>query len=190
MLCSWTAEASVERVTGYLEKREESTVDTSLVVLYLGCFYFLSHFFSWVFRRSRFPDVLLLILLGLLLGPALLGIASPEDFGKVGPVMTTVALTVILFQSGTDLKLQKIRDAAGPTLAIGLMTFFMTIMVTTGIALAYGLLRAFSQCGTQARFLFAFEDREGADGGAGASRRSRVFTSCRLLSRKCACSIK
>jgi potassium/hydrogen antiporter len=114
-------------------------MDTSLVVLYLGCFYFLSHFFSWIFRKSRFPDVLLLILLGLLLGPALLGIASPEDFGKVGPVMTTVALTVILFQSGTDLKLRKIRDAAGATLAIGLMTFLMTIAVTSGIALAYGL---------------------------------------------------
>ena len=114
-------------------------MDTSLVVLYLGCFYFLSHLFSWVFKKSRFPDVLLLILLGLLLGPALLAVTSPDDFGKVGPVMTTVALTVILFQSGTELKLNKIRQAAGATLAIGLVTFLVTVLITMAVGLAYGL---------------------------------------------------
>ena len=73
------------------------------------------------------PDVLLLILLGLFIGPTMLGVIVPDDFGKVGPVMTTVALTVILFESGTSLKLTTLGKAAGATLTIGLLTFLLTV---------------------------------------------------------------
>ena len=107
--------------------KEQIPVNTALVILALGFLYFLSHFFSWVFLRTKVPDVLLLILLGLFIGPTMLGVIVPDDFGKVGPVMTTVALTVILFESGTSLKLTTLGKAAGATLTIGLLTFLLTV---------------------------------------------------------------
>ena len=114
-------------------------MDTALIILYLGFLYFLSHFFSWVFERSRIPDVLLLIILGLILGPTIMGVVNPSDFGKVGPVMTTVALTVILFESGTSLKLSALKSAAGPTLSIGLLTFVVTVLLTAAVGFLVGL---------------------------------------------------
>lgn len=114
-------------------------MDTALIILYLGFLYFLSHFFSWVFEKSRVPDVLLLIILGLVIGPAVMGVVVPDDFGKVGPVMTTIALTVILFESGTSLKLSALKAAAGPTLSIGLLTFFVTVVLTASVGYVAGL---------------------------------------------------
>ncbi len=114
-------------------------MDTALIILYLGFLYFLSHFFSWIFEKSRIPDVLLLIILGLIIGPTMMGAVTPGDFGKVGPVMTTVALTVILFESGTSLKLSALKSAAGPTLSIGLLTFIVTVLLTASVGYLAGL---------------------------------------------------
>ena len=114
-------------------------MDTALIILYLGFLYFLSHFFSWIFEKSRIPDVLLLIILGLIIGPTMMGAVTPDDFGKVGPVMTTVALTVILFESGTSLKMSALKSAAGPTLSIGLLTFFVTVLLTASVGYLAGL---------------------------------------------------
>ena len=108
-------------------------MNTALVILALGFLYFLSHFFSWVFLRTKVPDVLLLILLGLFIGPTMLGVIVPADFGKVGPVMTTVALTVILFESGTSLKLTTLGKAAGATITIGLLTFLLTVFAVAAV---------------------------------------------------------
>ena len=118
-------------------------METAAIILILGFLYFLSHFFSWVFEKSRVPDVLLLILLGLVIGPVL-GYVTPVDFGKVGPVMTTIALTVILFESGTSLKLSTLRSAAGPTLSLGLLTFVLTVVLvsSTGFLAGLGMLQS------------------------------------------------
>jgi Kef-type K+ transport system membrane component KefB len=74
---------------------------------------FFAHFLSLQFRKTNIPDVLVLMLAGILIGPVL-GIVSPEDFGKVGPVIATIALVVILFESGTSLNL----GVLGKSLAI------------------------------------------------------------------------
>jgi cell volume regulation protein A len=39
------------------------------IVLVIGLLVFLAHFFTALFRRTRIPDVLLLLLLGVVLGP-------------------------------------------------------------------------------------------------------------------------
>ena len=53
--------------------------------------------------------------------------------------MTTVALTVILFESGTSLKLSTLKSAAGSTLSLGLITFLLTVLLIAGVGLLIGL---------------------------------------------------
>ena len=72
----------------------------SNIILLVGILVFVAHFLSQLFRKTNIPDVLMLMLLGILVGPAL-GLVSPSDFGKVGSVLSTIALVVILFESGT-----------------------------------------------------------------------------------------
>ncbi len=60
-------------------------------------------------RPDGVPDVLLLILVGIVLGPSVLGLASPADFGKVGPVMSTVAPIVVLLLGGAGTRPRRAR---------------------------------------------------------------------------------
>ena len=75
----------------------------------LGLVIFLGHLLSALFQRTRIPDVLLLIGLGVALGPAGLGWAGPQDFGEVGGVLSTIALIVILFEGGLGMPLASLR---------------------------------------------------------------------------------
>jgi potassium/hydrogen antiporter len=74
----------------------------SIIILSIGAMIFLSHFLSLLFKKTNVPDVLVLMVVGLLLGPVM-GWVNAADFGKVGPVIATIALVVILFEGGTSL---------------------------------------------------------------------------------------
>jgi NhaP-type Na+/H+ or K+/H+ antiporter len=93
-------------------------------VLGIGLLIFLAHFFTALFERTRIPDVLLLTLLGIALGP-LTHIITPEKLGQVGGVMSTVALVVILFESGISLQPAVFMKALSPTVKLTLTSFFV-----------------------------------------------------------------
>lgn len=103
-------------------------------LLGIGLLVFLSLFFSALFKKTLIPDVLMLILLGILLGPAVLGWVKHEYLGKIGGVMSTVALVVILFESGTTLDLDLLKKMLKTTLSLASLTFLMTV----GLMVAFG----------------------------------------------------
>jgi len=105
-------------------------------IVIVGLVVFLAHFLVLVFRRTRIPDVLLLMLGGIVAGP-LLHLISTEDFGVVGPVATTIALIVILFESGVNLKLSTLLGAFGQTMIITLVTSLFTAVVVTLVMRAF-----------------------------------------------------
>lgn len=95
----------------------------------IGGLVFLAHLFAGIFSRTRIPDVLWLLLIGVGLGPGL-HLLSPAQFGVVGPAFTTVTLILILFESGLNLRLSALRDALPGTLALSLGNFiFVTLLV-------------------------------------------------------------
>lgn len=102
------------------------------IVLVIGLLVFLAHFFTALFRRTRVPDVLLLMLLGILLGPVTHWV-KPENFGHVGGVISTFALVVILFESGIDLDPEVIMRTWRPTLGLTLTTFVVTVLAAFGV---------------------------------------------------------
>lgn len=106
----------------------------STTVMFIGLAVFLAHFLALQFRHTNVPDVLVLVLLGMLIGPVL-GVVTPEDFGKIGPIIATIALVVILFESGTALDLDALRRSMGTTGVLTLGSF----VLTAGIVFALGL---------------------------------------------------
>ena len=97
-------------------------------ILSIGILVFLSHIFSILFEKIRIPDVLLLMGLGILIGPVL-NLISPSDFGIFGQVMTTVALILILFEGGTTLNLSSIKKALLPLSVLTLLSFILTAAI-------------------------------------------------------------
>ena len=92
------------------------------VIIFVGLLVFLAHLFTALFERTRLPDVLFLILIGVVIGP-LLHIVSPEDFGKVGHVFTTIALVVILFEGGLELSIDHLMTSWRGTLVLTLVSY-------------------------------------------------------------------
>jgi cell volume regulation protein A len=104
------------------------------VIAFVGILVFLAHLFTGIFSRIRIPDVILLIIIGICVGPVL-GLASPALFGAVGPVFTTITLIIILFESGIALKLSNLRSALGGAMTLAPLSFFATMAVVAGFAI-------------------------------------------------------
>jgi cell volume regulation protein A len=104
------------------------------VILGLGVLVFLGHLLVAVFKRTRVPDVLLLMGVGIALGPFGLAWVKPESFGEVGPVMTAIALIVILFEGGLGTSLDTIARAAVGTASITLATAAVTVGLVAVVA--------------------------------------------------------
>ena len=102
----------------------------SITILAIGLMVFFAHFLSLQFRKTNIPDVLVLMLLGIMLGP-LLGIITPQDFGKIGSVIATIALVVILFESGTSLNLDVLGKSLKATGVLALWCFLLTTLIVT-----------------------------------------------------------
>ena len=98
------------------------------IILSIGLVVFFAHFLSIQFRKTNIPDVLVLMFLGILIGPVL-GIVLPEYFGKVGSVVATIALVVILFESGTSLNLSVLGDSMGATGKLTFTCFVLTAAI-------------------------------------------------------------
>ncbi|MFZ9898951.1 MAG: cation:proton antiporter [Gemmatimonadaceae bacterium] len=97
-------------------------------LLGIGLLYFFAHLLAITFDRTRLPDVLVLMMIGILVGP-ILGWTGPEAFGTSGRALATIALAVILFESGTTLDLSQIQRSARSTLQLAIVTAGMTIGV-------------------------------------------------------------
>ncbi|RPI41919.1 MAG: sodium:proton exchanger, partial [Bacteroidetes bacterium] len=100
-----------------------------VTIIILGLLIFSSHAFNELFDRTRIPNVLLLLLIGIIIGP-LSGIVSKDFFGQLGSVFTTVTLIVILFESGSGLKFSEIKSSIGPASLITVVNFVVTVVLT------------------------------------------------------------
>ena len=106
----------------------------AIAILLIGLIFFVAHGFSLVFERISVPDVLMLTLVGIVLGP-FLGLIRPEDFGDVGRVMATVALVVILFEGGMALNLTGLQGSFARVAPLFLGTFAGTILFVSLLGL-------------------------------------------------------
>ncbi len=97
----------------------------SLIILAVGALVFFAHFLVLQFRKTNIPDVLILMAAGLVMGPVT-GLVSPDDFGKAGSVLATIALVVILFESGTSLNLKTMTASLSLTGWLAVTTFILT----------------------------------------------------------------
>ena len=115
-------------------------------ILFIGVLLFLGHVFSSMFEKTRLPDVLPLMILGILMGPVL-HVVSPDAFGEAGQIFTTLALIVVLFKSGLEFRMLSLRGAVGQGLLLTTVCFVLITAViacltewTLGIPQTYALI--------------------------------------------------
>ncbi|MDR0953288.1 MAG: cation:proton antiporter [Elusimicrobiota bacterium] len=114
------------------------------IIISLAIFIFLAHLFSVMFVKTRIPEVLPLMLLGIIIGPVL-NIVNPSDFGMVDQVFTRILLIVILFESGLGIRISHIRNTWAQGTRLTLISFILTMALIMLLAkLVLGLNWAYS----------------------------------------------
>jgi len=102
----------------------------SATILVIGLMVFFAHFLSLQFRKTNIPDVLVLMLVGIVIGPVL-GVVSPQNFGEIGSLIATIALVVILFEGGTSLNLNVLGKSLGTTGLLAIACFVLTAVIVS-----------------------------------------------------------
>lgn len=87
-----------------------------------------------VFRRTQVPDVVWLVLVGIVLGPVA-SVVSREHLATVAPYFGALTLVVVLFDGGTRLKLRDISRAAPRSGLLAVLTFFMAMVVVAAVSM-------------------------------------------------------
>ena len=106
----------------------DATSNLGLTIALLGLLVFAAHLFTEIFSRKRIPDVLLLMFIGLFIGPIFKWV-KPSDLGSVASVFTTITLVIILFESGTQLNFNTLLNSIRGTMKLTLINFFVTMVI-------------------------------------------------------------
>lgn len=77
--------------------------------------------------------MLLLMVIGILIGPVT-GWVTPESLGEVGPVLASLTLLFILFDSGIDMRLSMVRQYWSGVVQVTLSSFILSMMGVTFFA--------------------------------------------------------
>ncbi|AYA35810.1 hypothetical protein D3Y59_01365 [Hymenobacter oligotrophus] len=107
-------------------------MSTPLLIIVLGCLIFFGHYLSEVFERTKLPEVIGLLLVGLLLGPVL-GVAHAQDFGQGGRLFTNIVLVFILFESGLDVHLQQLQASLRGSVGLTVLNFIVSTLLGAAV---------------------------------------------------------
>ena len=102
-----------------------SSSKIGLIIAIIGLLIFAAHLFSSIFSRRRIPDVLFLILIGLVIGPLTHWVDS-EKLILLGSILSAVTLVLILFESGIQLSFNNLKDSFKPSLKLTALNFVVS----------------------------------------------------------------
>lgn len=104
-----------------------SSHQIGLTIAIIGLLIFTAHLFSEIFSRKRIPDVLFLIIIGLLIGPVFHWL-DPESLGNAGSLFSGITLVTILFESGTQLRFSSLKDSFKGALKLTALNFILSAL--------------------------------------------------------------
>ncbi|MDP2717528.1 MAG: cation:proton antiporter [Candidatus Micrarchaeota archaeon] len=107
-------------------------------IFLVGAIIFIGFFSLYFFERTKVPDVILLMLLGVFLTSGL-HVLDGKVFASLAPFFGALALIVILFDSGLNLKMTQVLGELSKVTAFSLAVFALTVaLIGAGMHLFFG----------------------------------------------------
>ena len=103
---------------------------------------FFAYISGYASRKTGLPEILFLMLLGVLVGPVL-QIVKVEDLAPIAPFVSSLAITLILFDSGLKMDLINAIKDSGRAIVLGVLGFvfsFLTVAAYTVLVFKWDLL--------------------------------------------------
>ena len=107
-----------------------------VVIIMIGLLIFGAHLFNGLFKFTKIPNVLILLIIGILIGPVM-GFVKVAHFGSMGPIFTSITLILILFESGTNLKIGELFKSIGSAFLLTLFNFIVSAIIGTFVAVTF-----------------------------------------------------
>ncbi len=98
------------------------------VIIFIGLLIFAAQLFKEIFRVIKLPDVLLLLVIGLIIGP-ILKIVKPEDLNPFSSLFTVVTLVIILFEGGIHIGYYALKRSIKKVFSITILNFIFTTAI-------------------------------------------------------------
>ncbi|MBU0536222.1 MAG: cation:proton antiporter [Nanoarchaeota archaeon] len=113
-------------------------METYIVLVIAAVIIFLGFIGELVFRKTNIPDVIWLILFGIVIGPVL-NMISPDVVETFAPIFTTFTLIFILFEGALNINIREIFKGMYSGSMLAFVNFIMSVIVTSGIAYMFGM---------------------------------------------------
>ena len=109
--------------------------DADRLLLLVSSTLIISYISSLFYTKTKIPDILWVLGFGILLGPVL-GYFDKELFLSLSPLMSTVALSLILFDAGINVDITLLMKAMSKATILSVTTIF-TVIISVGYSLHY-----------------------------------------------------
>lgn len=113
----------------------ETTTITALLAI--GSAIFIGFFGGLIFNKYRIPDVLLLIALGMIIGPDILGVVTTDFMNGVHQyqdLLLSIALVLIIFDGGLSLDIRTVMESMKIATFITVVTLLAEISIVAVVA--------------------------------------------------------
>ena len=112
-------------------------MDVSYLFAGIGTIILLGFLGSLLFERTKIPDILILIFIGLFLGPIMgsfgYEVIPGSTLAAIAPIFSALALVIILFDGGLNLNLEKTVQKFGLAMVHTSIAFIGTMFITAMI---------------------------------------------------------
>ena len=110
-------------------------MDLSFVFFLAGAIILIGFFGSLSFERTKISDILLLLGIGVLLGPVF-GMVNPESLAHFAEYFGSFALMIILFEGGMDMDIDKLLKEFGSATLLVVLSFVLSVAAIAGFLIA------------------------------------------------------
>jgi len=100
-------------------------LDIPLVLGLVGIFILIGYVSDYIFRRFGFPDIIILLAIGILIGPVF-GVVERTDILEFAPVLSALVITIILFNGGLNMNYERIIKGSGRAIILAGISFGLT----------------------------------------------------------------
>ena len=115
-------------------------VDVNTAFILIATIIFVGFLSAKGFEKYKIPDVVILMLLGLLIGPVL-GVLEPETLNAlrtVSPFFGTLVLVILLIEGGMTLDYKKVLKEAAPATLFTFAAFIASVLLVATVAMLLG----------------------------------------------------
>ena len=113
-------------------------MDIATILLLISLIIIVGLFAEYIFGKSKIPDILFLIILGIALGPHFLAVVSPAELSGIAPLFTSITLLFLIFTGALNIDLSSFAKGISFSFVLSLFNFLISSLIVAIVMLIFG----------------------------------------------------